>query len=168
MSAEVWLPVVGYEGSYEVSNRGMVRSIDRINKRGRRVRGRTLIVRPLPSGRPRVSLSAGGRVVDAYVYHLVLAAFVGPRPEGSECLHWDDNPNNNAVENLRWGTRTENMQDMSRNGNGNAGITHCPQGHEYTVANTYIYPGDRKHRGCRECGRIHSKNRRSNRIKKAA
>lgn len=161
MTTEEWRPAPGYEGFYEVSDQGVVRSVDRVDIRGRRLRGRVLKVRPLPNGRPRVCLSLNGRSFDVYPYHLVLLAFVGPKPEGMECLHWDDDSNNNAVENLRWGTRTDNMRDMSRNGIGNAGLTRCPQGHEYNSANTYVYPGDRKHRGCRACGRRHSAARRA-------
>lgn len=157
---ERWLPVPGYQGLYEISDRGQVRSIDRISPKGNQLKGRLLKERPLPNGRPRVSLSRNGKTVDAYTYRLVLEAFVGPCPEGMEALHWDDDHNNNALTNLRWGTRTENMRDMSRNERGNAGVTHCPSGHPYTAENTYTYPGNRKHRGCRACGRIHSKNRR--------
>lgn len=157
---EKWLPVAGHEGRYEVSNQGRVRSLDRINARGQKIKGRILKERPLPNGRPRVSIAADGRAVDAYVYHLALTAFVGPRPEGMECLHWDDDPTNNALDNLRWGTRVDNMRDMSRNGGGNAGITHCPSGHPYSPDNTYIYPGDRQHRGCRACGRRRSEAKR--------
>lgn len=161
MIAERWLPVTGYEGCYEVSSQGKVRSVDHLDGRGRRVKGRVLAFRPLPNGRPRVSLSRGGVATDAYPYRLVLEAFVGPCPDGMEALHWDDDFGNNAIENLRWGTRTENMRDMSRNGGGNAGRTHCPSGHAYTVENTYVYPGERKHRGCRECGRAHSTKKRA-------
>jgi hypothetical protein len=158
---ERWLPVVGYAGIYEISDSGKVRSLDRYTSHGRSLRGRQLIERPLPNGRPRVSLSYNAKTVDAYPYRLVLEAFVGPCPPGMETLHWDDDPNNNNLQNLRWGTRAENMQDMSRNGNGNAGVTHCPSGHAYSPENTYTYPGDRKHRGCRACGRQHSANRRT-------
>ena len=160
---EHWLPVVGYEGTYEVSSIGQVRSLDRTG-----VRGRVLKVRPLPNGRPRVSLSMGGVVVDAYPYRLELEAFVGPCPPGMEALHWDDNSNNNSLENLRWGTRFQNMQDMSRNEGGNAGVTHCPDGHPYDALNTYIYPGERKHRGCRTCGRRHSEEKRARATQKKA
>ena len=168
---EAWKPVVGYEDCYEVSSLGRVRSVDRSNGR-RLIKGRLLKERLLPNGRPRVSLSSGGRAVDAYTYRLVLEAFTGPCPPGMEALHWDDNVGNNAIHNLRWGTRAENMRDMSRNGGGNAGLTHCPSGHEYTPENTYIYPGPRKHRGCRACGRRHSYEKRlraqSKNIRKAS
>lgn len=163
---ERWLSVVGYEGIYEVSDRGRVRSLVRLNSRGRTVRARVLRERRLPNGRPRVSLSRDGQVKDAYTYHLVLEAFVGPRPEGMESLHWDDDPNNNAVDNLRWGTRTDNMRDMSRNLGGNAGLTHCPSGHAYDEENTYYYPTGRQHRLCRACQRAHSQRKRAK--KKAA
>jgi len=157
---EIWLPVRGYEGVYEVSDRGRVRSLDRRISGDRHIRGRVLKERPLPNGRPRVSLAFNGKAVDAYTYRLVLEAFVGPCPPGMECLHWDDNHSNNRLANLRWGTRTENMRDMSRNGNGNAGLTHCPAGHEYNLENTYIYPSGRQHRGCRACGRHHGEKKR--------
>jgi hypothetical protein len=71
-------------------------------------------------------------MVRRYVHHLVLEAFVGPRPKGMECCHWDDDATNNRLSNLRWGTRLDNMQDRIRNGrakapfgeaNGNAKLT---------------------------------------------
>lgn len=150
---EEWRPVVGYEGNYEVSSMGRVRSLDRADGLGRKAKGRVLKFRPLPNGRPRVNLSRNGIIRDAYPYRLVLEAFVGPCPPGMECLHWDDDPNNNDVSNLRWGTRTDNMRDMSRNGNGNAGLAHCPAGHPYDEENTYYYPNGRQHRLCRTCQR---------------
>lgn len=158
---ERWLPVAGYVGIYEVSDRGRVRSVDRVTSHGNRLRGRLLKERPLPNGRPRVSLAYNARTVDAYPYRLVLEAFIGPCPQGMEALHWDDNHNNNHLSNLRWGTRTDNMRDMSRNGGGNAGLTHCPSGHPYSAENTYVYPGARKHRACRECMRRHSRDKKT-------
>lgn len=47
---------------------------------------------------------------------LVLETFKGPRPPGKNALHWDDNPQNNALRNLRWGTQGENVRDAFRNG----------------------------------------------------
>jgi hypothetical protein len=49
---------------------------------------------------------------------LVLIAFVGPKPKGQECCHFPDaDPQNNHVDNLRWGTHTENMKDRFLHGN---------------------------------------------------
>lgn len=50
------------------------------------------------------------------VGRLVLEAFVGPCPPGMECCHNDDNPTNNTLGNLRWGTHSDNMRDAYRNG----------------------------------------------------
>lgn len=116
---EEWRAVPGHP-AYEVSNVGRVRSIDRPMLVRHPTRGFVLrhkrgqILRPgtLKSGHQFVVLSGGaGRLVHA----LVLLAFVGPRPEGMECCHWDDNPKNNSVDNLRWGTRAENVADFLRN-----------------------------------------------------
>ena len=48
------------------------------------------------------------------IHQLVLEAFVGPKPEGTECRHLDGNPLNNHVDNLEWGTHNQNMQDIRR------------------------------------------------------
>jgi hypothetical protein len=50
------------------------------------------------------------------VHHLVLEAFVGSRPPGTECCHNDDDPANNRLSNLRWDTHLANMGDMKRRG----------------------------------------------------
>ena len=64
------------------------------------------------------------------VHHMVLDAFVGPRPQGKECRHLDGNKLNNRAENLRWGTSAENMKDRDEHGrtacgenNGSAKLT---------------------------------------------
>lgn len=51
-----------------------------------------------------------------YIHHLVLETFVGPRPESCEALHGDGDRLNNAVSNLRWGTRKENLADAISHG----------------------------------------------------
>lgn len=56
------------------------------------------------------------------VHHLVLEAFAGPRPPGAEGRHLDDNPTNNHILNLVWGTHRQNMGDMARNGHSNRGV----------------------------------------------
>lgn len=51
-----------------------------------------------------------------WVHHLVLEAFGHPRPEGLQCRHLDGNPSNNRLDNLRWGTHEENVDDRWRHG----------------------------------------------------
>lgn len=150
---EHWRAVPGYEGSYEVSDLGRVRSLDRITDRGRRWRGRMMTTCPLPNGYLIVTLWRDGCQRSPLVHRLVLAAFVGPAPDDTEALHGDGDRTNNRLVNLSWGTHSENAQDQLAHGtHPQASKTHCPAGHPYDDENTYIYPG-RAHRGCRACRR---------------
>lgn len=152
---EEWLPVVGYEGIYEVSDQGNVRSLDRIDNRGNQIAGRMRKPRPLPSGHLMVILSSNSIRSPRLVHRLVLEAFVGPCPPGMECCHYDDDPTNNSLENLRWDTSHANKLDMVRNGNHpQSRKDACPSGHLYTAENTKLYAGRRY---CRECHREHSR-----------
>lgn len=161
---EQWLPVVGYEGLYEVSDHGRVRSLERQVPNGegtvRTVRSRILKSGNTSAGRPLVQLWKDGKGTGKHPYWLVLEAFVGPRPEGMQACHWDDNPHNNKLENLRWGTPSENWMDMVRNGNHvQARKTRCPQGHKYTPENTYRQPSKPNSRVCRTCRRDNDRKR---------
>ncbi len=89
--AERWLPVVGLEGTYEVSDLGNVRSLDRTIGHGNRTRsafGCVLKPRIGTSGYPQVYLDGKTKSV----HRLVLEAFVGRCPPGMECLHGNDIP----------------------------------------------------------------------------
>jgi hypothetical protein len=147
---EEWLPVVGYEGFYEVSDHGRVRSLDRVStyRTGvvHRLTGRVL--KPTTSsGRPVVVFSVGGIKQLRQVGVTVLEAFVGPRPPGLHCCHWDDDPMNNVPGNLRWDTPTGNAADRLRNGRGQATKTVCPRGHSLFPPNLVSGPN----RGCAAC-----------------
>ena len=118
MTTERWLPVIGFESLYEVSDHGRVRSLDRLIPHGRGSGMRTRkgqILRPgrKSSGHLSVAITRGNSLD---VHCLVLEAFVGPCPDGQEGLHWDDDASNNNLENLRWGTRSDNLYDAVRNG----------------------------------------------------
>ncbi len=107
---ENWLPIAEFNGLYEVSNRGNVRSSPRQGSKGG-------IVKPSIDARgyQKVSLYNKGRKA-RWVHRLVLEAFVGLSPEGTECCHGDGNPSNNHLTNLRWATRSENYRDAVRHG----------------------------------------------------
>ena len=148
------MPVVGYEGLYEVSDHGGVRSLPRPAVDGVRwLKGKRLSPTKIGTGGRyyyRVKLWRDGHERLVRVHHLVLEAFVGPRPAGHDGLYWDDDPLNNHVSNLRWGTDADNQQDVLRNGrNFWANKTHCPAGHEYTPENTYVCK--RGKRTCKTC-----------------
>lgn len=123
---ERWQPVVGFEGLYEVSNFGRVRGVDRIltYERTDQYSGKRLcinrkklgiVLRPAPglSGHLSVVLGRGNT---KSVHVLVATAFIGQNPGGCEVLHFDDDPSNNHLSNLRWGTRSDNLLDAVRNG----------------------------------------------------
>jgi hypothetical protein len=160
--AEHWLPVVGYEGLYAVSDWGRVRSFRRSG------RGQLLKPHTIPgAGYQRVTLSRPGEPRRerkyATIHQLVMLTFVGPRPEGLEVCHWDGDPANNQLSNLRYGTRSANREDARRHGTLGGGPrlhlrkTHCLRGHPYDEENTYISKNGA--RGCRACNREYQRER---------
>ena len=149
MSEELWLPIAGWEGSYEVSNQGRVKSY-------KTSQPRVLKNQRDKNGRQHVTLRRAGTQITALIHILVLEAFVGPRPEGQCGLHWDDDRSNNSVENLRWGTRADNAADLVRNGNhGQARKTHCPSGHPLSGSNLRLSSTGGRH--CRQCNNDRAK-----------
>lgn len=145
MTQTKWVPVVGFEGLYEVSSLGDVRNANT---------GRLL--RPaLDAGYQLVSLSRGGRGHTRRIHRLVAEAFI-PRAKATYNVvrHLDDHGSNNATDNLMWGTAADNERDKAVNGNarnGNSVKTHCVRGHEFTTENTRLLPGGG--RNCRTCNR---------------
>ena len=151
---ERWLPIPGYEGYYEVSDHGNVRSVDRVVKDSRgwdiNLKGKPMRKSLNSNGYLQCRLTRDGIGEHARVHQLVLKAFVGPMPEGAHGCHWDDDKTNNHLGNLRWASRTENMHDRVRNGRHYQAVkTHCYLGHEFTAANTLISSeGTRKCKAC--------------------
>ena len=155
-SQEQWEAIPGWEGAYEVSDHGRVRSLDRVVVRSdgslMTVAGSVLAQQSKPRTEHRwVALSRQSKPSRRDVHQLVLEAFVGPRPDGAVARHLDDKRENNHLANLAWGTQSENGFDSVRNGTHvNANKTHCVRGHAYSDANTLI--GTRASGGtCRVC-----------------
>ncbi len=67
-------------------------------------------------GYVRLGLCRGGNVTHVEVHRLVLEAWVGPCPDGMECCHGDGDPTNNCLENIRWATHQDNVDDTNRHG----------------------------------------------------
>jgi hypothetical protein len=142
---EIWLPVPGYDGLYEVSSLGQVRSLPRS-----RTAGKVLKQRRVKGGYVTVTLSVAGVRERTTVHDLVARSFHGRRPRGLVIRHLDGDPSNNRASNLRYGTESENAQDRIRHGRHNQlNKTNCPQGHPYDEANTSRL-GDGS-RACRKC-----------------
>lgn len=126
---EEWRAVIGYEGLYEVSSIGRVRSLDRLHStpsgKGRLYPGKLLS--------PGIEKRSGYRAMGLYknnrgrmvrVHCLVLDAFVGPRQDNQVARHLNGNPADNRLENLAWGTRLENARDAQVHGTWVHGESH--------------------------------------------
>ena len=120
METEAWKPVLGFEGCYEVSNLGRVRSTNRVIKRVVRQgvlsinrKGRVLKPQPDGDGYLKVSL---GRLNQRRIGRLVAEAFI-PNPDRlPEVDHRDTNKQNNTAINLRWCTKSMNAAYRHSNG----------------------------------------------------
>lgn len=159
---EQWRPVVGFEGIYQVSDAGLVRSLTRrfLKRDGvpLTVKGRVLKPFVDKGGYLKVKLMVSGKATDTSVHLLVLGAFVHPRRDGMLCRHLDGNPANNRLENLTWGTPLENRADIRRHGHDhNLNKTHCIHGHSDWAVQSK--PDGRRRRICNACRR--ERNRRS-------
>lgn len=148
---EIWLPIPGYEGIYEASSTGQIRSFPR-----GRYKGGALKQIPTKQGYRQVTLSKNGEPNTLFVHSAVAAAFHGPRPQGLVTRHLDGDPSNNAPANLKYGTDSENARDRIKHGRHNQlNKTHCPAGHPFDEANTrHLKDGSR---ACRTCRRAHTR-----------
>jgi hypothetical protein len=96
---EKWLPVQGYEGRYDVSDHGRVRSLPRVVGHQERP-GRIMRTEVQPKGNHRIVLNADGKKRNHQVNRLVWLAFVGPVPKRFYVGHLDGNLDNNQLGNL--------------------------------------------------------------------
>ena len=116
---EIWKDVVGYEGYYQVSNLGAVRSLDRVKKSGSGhhvIKGKVLKTKKETNGYLRVSLSVNGVKKLESVHRLVAKAFIpNDDSENLTINHKDCNKENNRVENLEWCKQAENNRHAREN-----------------------------------------------------
>lgn len=123
---EEWRDIIGYEGLYQVSDAGNVRALDRAiickgSNRTRIYKGRNMRATKDFYGYRRVTLCRAGNSKDLRVHNLVLAAFIGPRPDGHEACHNNGIRDDNRPANLRWDTRKGNASDRAKHGTCQAG-----------------------------------------------
>jgi hypothetical protein len=116
---EIWKDVVGYEGLYQISSFGNVRSLEREvwsnNQWGKYLRycpAKTLKNVLHPNGYYRVDLC--GKLHSNH--HLVAIAFIGCQPDKKEVNHKDGDKLNNHFINLEWVTKSENIRHADKNG----------------------------------------------------
>lgn len=140
---ERWLWITGFVGWYEVSNHGRVRSSRQ---------GRIKPVQCWVDKRGYWHVTLDGR--QRKVHHLVLEAFVEPRPHPrSETRHLDGDPGHNWPGNLAWGTRLDNAADKRRHGthNNTRRLTCRRAGHVLVEPNLDLYFAGQGKRCCRSC-----------------
>lgn len=108
---EQWKAVAGYEGIYEVSDLGSIRSLDRKNSLGRSIKGRAL--KPAGVRYLKVVLYVEGKRRTVTVHRLVAEAFIGI-PQGMHVDHIDGDKHNNRLSNLQVLSQLENQQKYLR------------------------------------------------------
>ncbi|MET9329469.1 NUMOD4 motif-containing HNH endonuclease [Tsukamurella sp. NPDC003166] len=149
-ATEIWKPIPRFNGAYEVSNLGRLRSL-------RHGAPRVMKLHTKQGTLPyfAATIAIGGDHRPWLIHRLVLEAFVGdPTEAGMHGCHRNGDPQDNRPENLYWGTVSENIRDTVRHGRHNhASKTHCKRSHEFTPENTHITK-QRGTRLCRKCAVI--------------
>lgn len=112
---EIWKNIKGYEGLYQVSDQGRVKSLERKDRLGRTIKERILKPAPSAQGYPIVCLYVGRKRKTLKVHRLVCEAF-HENPDNKPCVnHIDENKTNNCASNLEWCTYAENTNHGTRN-----------------------------------------------------
>lgn len=117
---EEWRTIPG-TGHYSVSNIGRLRSdpheiFNKGNCAMMKVKGKILKLRKDKKGYLVTTGYINGKFKNIFAHSAVLLAFVGPRPKGMEVRHLNSNPLDNRLENLSYGTKSENMRDAVKLG----------------------------------------------------
>lgn len=124
MTKEIWKDIPDYEGLYQVSNFGNVKSLPKIRTVPQGINrwpGKNLKAFTDHTGYMYVNLSNGKKVRKTGVHRLVLLAFVGAPEAGLIACHNDGNRKNNLLSNLRWDTFKANAADMIEHGTAQRG-----------------------------------------------
>jgi len=121
ISTEKWKAIPGYKGFYEASDKGRIRSVDRIvvlkNGQRRKYQGRVLKPGTHEFGYKKVNLIIRGKKECAFVHRIVCKTWNGLQPSARhQVAHNDGNPENCKKENLRWCLPAENQSDRKKHG----------------------------------------------------
>lgn len=113
---EVWKDIKGYEGHYQVSGFGRVKSVERVSSRGNHLHEKVMKTCTDPGGYHFVSLWKHGKKKNFKVHRLVIEAF-NPVDgmENLDCNHKDEDKTNNKADNLEWLTRKDNLNYGAHN-----------------------------------------------------
>lgn len=108
-----WADIPGYEGLYQVTKDGLVKSLDRPHCKGKMLSPQ---IDKSRYGHIKYYLCKNGKSRGFYAHQLVLLTFVGPCPEGMEVRHLNGIAGDNRLENLKYGTPKENAEDSIKHG----------------------------------------------------
>jgi hypothetical protein len=113
---EIWKDIKGFEGIYQVSDLGNIKSLNRIDVRGLNRKGKAKRGRINRYGYIQVQLWKNGKSIDKSLHRLVAEAFI-PNPQNKpEVNHKDGDKQNNSVDNLEWSSSKENIEHAVNNG----------------------------------------------------
>lgn len=143
-------PVVGFEDRYLCDDEGVIWS---------QHTGRPLTTKYNSRDKyGRVNLFDGVKFHTKTVHSVILATFVGPRPTSAVIRHLDGNARNNRIDNLKYGSQSENALDTVAHGrNPKAQRTSCPRGHSLSGPNLVSWFLARGYRNCLACSRAKSR-----------
>ena len=113
MKDEIWKPIKGYKGFYEVSNKGRVRSVERRDARGQLRKSKVISIKNIRSSK-QVTLSRDGKRKNFVVKKLVADAFLEAPQANEKLIYVDGNPENNCVENLKWQKKEQRKRNIYR------------------------------------------------------
>lgn len=113
MNNEIWKAIKNYEGFYEVSSEGRVRSVERLDARGQHRRSKVISIKNIRSSK-QVTLFRDGKRKNFLVKKLVADAFLETPQANEKLIYVDGNPENNCVENLKWQKKAQRKRNIYR------------------------------------------------------
>ena len=113
MANEVWKPVKGYEGFYEVSSDGRVRSVERRDARGQLRKRKLMSVKKIRNTK-KVTFFRDGKCKTIALKKLVIEAFLGEPRANEKVVYVDGNPDNICAENLKWQKKAQKKHNIYR------------------------------------------------------
>lgn len=113
MNNEIWKAIKNYEGFYEVSSEGRVRSVERLDARGQHRRSKVISIKNIRSSK-QVTLFRNGKRKNFLVKKLVADAFLETPQANEKLIYVDGNPENNCVENLKWQKKAQRKRNIYR------------------------------------------------------
>lgn len=113
MNNEIWKAIKNYDGFYEVSSEGRVRSVERLDARGQRRKSKVISIKNIRSSK-QVTLFRDGKRKNFLVKKLVADAFLEAPQANEKLIYVDGNPENNCVENLKWQKKAQRKRNIYR------------------------------------------------------